>query len=79
MPAHRASRSTAILDVIDDWMPTPARLILTLVVLILGVAAASTTWPPLPTAGPSAPAATITITPDDPAAATPVPVQVLER
>jgi hypothetical protein len=78
MPAHRASRSTTILDAIDDWMPTPARLLLTVVVLVLGLAAASTTWPPIPASVPSAPTAVV-ITPDDPAAPAPVPAQEIGR
>jgi hypothetical protein len=78
MPAHRLNRSTAVLDAIDDWLPMPGRLLLTLVVLVLGLCVAGLTWPPLPTASPSAPASVV-ITPDDPAAPTPVPVQLLER
>lgn len=66
MAAHRARRATGALI---DNMPWPST--------ILGLAFAGSTWPPLPQS--TGPVPTITITPDDPAAPTPVPVQDLGR
>lgn len=77
MPTHRARRSTIVLDVLDEYLSTPARLLLTVVVLAIGLCVAGSTWPPVPTI--SAPVGVVAITPDDPAAATPVPVQLLGR
>lgn len=77
MPAHRARRLTPVLDVLDEYLPTPARLLLTVVVIALGLCVAGSTWPPVPST--SSPTGVVAITPDDPAAATPVPVQLLGR
>lgn len=79
MPAHPARRFTAVLDVLDEYMPTPARLLLVAVVLAIGLCVAGTTWPPLDSTAPSEPAAVVVITPDDPAAPTPVPASQLGR
>jgi hypothetical protein len=75
MPARRRWPLTAILD---EYLPMPARLLLTLVALMLGLCVAGLTWPPLPDATPST-AAVVVITPDDPAAATPTPAAELGR
>ena len=78
MPAHRARRVTdALIAFVDGWLPYPATIILVAVVLTLGLAVAGLTWPPLPTT--SSPAGVVAITPDDPAAPTPVPAQLLGR
>lgn len=74
MPAHHFTR---VLDFLDDWLPTPARLLLVLAVLAMGLCVAGTTWPPLSTS--SAPTGAVAITPDDPAAPTVAPVQGLGR
>lgn len=74
MPAHLLTR---VLDFLDDWLPTPGRLLLVLSVLAMGLCVAGSTWPPLSTT--SAPVGAVAITPDDPAAPTVVPVQELGR
>lgn len=74
MPAHRARRATGALI---DNMPWPSTVLGLILVAILGLALAGSTWPPLPQS--TGPAPTIAITPDDPAAPTPVPVQDLGR
>lgn len=74
MPAHRARRSLAVLD---EYLPPPARIVLILVVLALGLVMAGSTWPPLPDA--STPAGVVMITPDDPAAPTSMPARDLGR
>lgn len=73
MPAHRLTRA---LDATERTTNVP-RASVVIGVLIIGlcfVIAAGSTWPPQP-AAPSSPTASITITPDDPAA----PVQVSGR
>jgi hypothetical protein len=76
MPDSRSRRLTAVLDA---YLPTPARLLLVFTVLALNLCAGGILFPPAPASGPSEPAAAVTITPDDPAAPTPVPVQLLGR
>lgn len=74
MPAHRARRATAILD---SWLPYPATLLLVVVVVAVSLCLVGSTQPPLPTTG--VPTGTVTITPDDPAAAHPTAAQLLGR
>lgn len=73
MPAHRARRAT---DALIDLVPWPSTIIGLVLVVIIGFATAGSTWPPIES---TSPAPTIAITPDDPAAPTPVPVQSLGR
>jgi hypothetical protein len=74
-----AYRSRQLVRTILDNTPWPSTIIGLALVVVIGLLTAGSTWPPMPTTNPSAPAATVVITPDDPAAPRPVPVQVLER
>ena len=79
MPAYRGGRHL-VGDLIDRNLPWPSTILgvtLLLVLFLSGLAILLGTAP-VPVA-PSAPAAAIVITPDDPAAPTPVPVQLLDR
>lgn len=72
MAAHRARRLTDALD----HVPWPSTIIGLVLVAIFCLALAGSTWPPVESTGP---VPTIAITPDDPAAPAPVPVQSLGR
>jgi hypothetical protein len=77
MPAHRLSLAT---DASERTTNIPRASVI-IGVLLLGlcffIAVAGSTWPPVPTT--NAPRGTVAITPDDPAAPTPIPVQELGR
>jgi hypothetical protein len=73
MPAHPIRRA---IGAFIDGFPWPSTIIGVLLVAIVGLALAGGAWSP---SAPAGPAPVIAITPDDPAAATPVPVQDLER
>ena len=60
-------------------VPWPSTIIGLLLIAIVGLAMAGSTWPPLGAIPPSSPLGVVAITPDDPAAASPVPVQPAGR
>lgn len=76
MPAHRVRHATGAL--IDQYVPWPSTIIGLILVAILLLAVAGLGWAPAP-GQPTGPVPSVAITPDDPAAPTPVPVQELER
>jgi hypothetical protein len=74
MPASRLRR---VLDALIDNTPWPSTIIGLVLVVVICLATATSTWPPLPQS--TGPVPTVAITPDDPAAPTPVPARELEH
>jgi hypothetical protein len=80
MPAYHARhRVGALIDRNLPWPSTLMGVAILLVLFLAGLAILLGTTPAAPATSTPAPSASVVITPDDPAAPTPIPVQVLER
>jgi hypothetical protein len=76
MPAHRPAAATAATDRVTN-VPRASVIIGLLIIGLCFVIAAGTAWPSPPDT--PVPTSSVAITPDDPAAPTQVPVQLIGR